>query len=427
MVCLLCIGPGGVLLSEGAHAQTARTEPETTEVSRAREYFHAGAQAYSIGEFAAAVQAFEQAYALAPRPAVLFSIAQAEKRLYFVAHERIHLANAIKLYREYLNADAHAARKLDALQALSELEPLAATLTPAPQVTVPANEVVKVSESQPTRIMIASPAEGAQISVDAAEPQFSPLIREVEPGEHVARVSASGYLSDERRIIAVKGALVTFDVALAELPATVVVLAPAGAELSIDGRLQGTIPFPKPLALAAGAHLISVTKHGYVGWSTERRLARGENATIEANMPRSIQRTTSLLMFGAAASAMTASGIFAYFALGQESSAKSFLNARGNGLLTAADLAEYRSIRSDRDHLRLAALASAGVGLGLAAAGVVLFNFDAKSAPEPFERNVYPGARTEKSNRLTPRAQRFVRAVPELGTGFAGLTLSGAF
>ena len=73
--------------------------PESVE--QAKEYFRAGAQAYAVGQYQVALQAFEQAYALAPRPAVLFSMAQAERRQYFVDQKTEHLEKAIRMFREY--------------------------------------------------------------------------------------------------------------------------------------------------------------------------------------------------------------------------------------------------------------------------------------------------------------------------------------
>jgi tetratricopeptide (TPR) repeat protein len=406
-------------------AQAQPVEAETTAVSRAREYFRAGAQAYSVGEYATAVQAFEQAYALAPRPAVLFSIAQAEKRQFFATQKREHLEKSIQSYRRYLEAEPQAARKGDAVQALAELEPLlrpasATTDTPVPSVNPSAPET-----ATPTRLMLTSPAEGAKLSLDGAAEQSSPLIREVPPGEHVVRISAPGYVTDERRIVAVEGALATFDIVLTEQPAKLLVVCPEGAALSVDGRLQGTCPFPRPLELSPGEHLVTFTDSGYVTWSSERKLERGKTTTVVARMPRTVQRTSALILFGAAASAITTSGILTYFTLEQEASAKSFLAERGNSALSATNLEEYSSIRSDRDRLRLATLTTAGIGVGLAALGAFLFNYDsstprtsAKTAATlaPLGRN--PSERFPLAN---------LGAAPELSPGFTGLRLTGAF
>jgi hypothetical protein len=397
---------------------------ESTAIARARDYFRAGAQAYSIGEYATAIQAFEQAYALAPRPAVLFSIAQAEKRQYFADQKREHLENAVRLYRQYLQAEPQATRKTDAVEALSELEPL---LSPVlSQVRPTTDSQPAPAFKAPTRVMLTSPAEGAQLSLDGAEPQGSPLIREVAPGQHVVKISAPGYATDERNVIAVEGALATFDIALAERPAKLLVIGPEGAALSIDGRLQGTCPFPKPLELSPGEHLVTFTDSGYVTWSSEQRLERGKTTTVVARMPRTIQRTSSLILFGAAASAVTASGFLAYFTLEQEASAKSFLNERGKSELSGSNLDEYNSIRSDRTKLRVATLTTAGIGVGLAALGAFLFTYDSQSVP----KQPLKGTTTSSflgSSRSQERRLSSVVVAPQLSPAFTGLSLNGSF
>ncbi len=388
-------------------AESARTE-DPAAVTQAREYFRAGARAYSVGAYAAAVQAFEQAYRVAPRPAVLFSIAQAEKKLFFLSREPGHLEKALKLYREYLASDPEVARKNDATAAVAEL--MAARPTPPPATVEQAAELEPpVPTPPPTRVMIASPTEGARISLDGRPFVGSPLILEVTPGPHRVRVAAPGHLSHERSIVSVEGSLVTFDVALREQPARLAIQAPEGAELSIDGRLQGSFPFPRALELSAGAHLIVVTQPGYEPFSVEQEFERGETISMSVRLPRTLQRTASLVMFGAAASAVTAGGVFGYFALVQQSSAESFLEERDRSRLVPADLAAYDSARRDRDNLRLASAISFGAAVALTAGGIVLYTADSKSAP------------------ARAKTARMLRAVPAVGPGLLALELSQSF
>jgi tetratricopeptide (TPR) repeat protein len=379
-------------------------------LEQAKAYFRAGAQAYAVGEYAAAVQAFEQANRLAPRPAVLFSIAQAERKQYFLDHKREHLTQAIALYRRYLETEPQAGRKVDAVGALSELEPLV-----APESTK--GEAEAPPPPPPTRVMVSSPASDAQVSLDGQTAVLSPLIREVAPGRHRVRVSAPGYLDADRSLVAVPGAFVTVDIPLAERPAELVVIAPAGAQLSIDGRVEGECPFPRPLELPAGQHLVTLTKRGLVGVSGEEVLVRGRTTVVRATMPRSPQRTASLLMLGASASALAAGGVFTYFTLSQESSARSFLEHRGNAPLAGDDLAQYNSARRDRDRLRTAAFISLGSGAGLAVASAFLFWLDGRMVTAPAGRD--RGATGPKP--------RVVGAGPVLAPGFRGFGLNGEF
>ncbi len=385
---------------------------QESSLDKAREFFQAGAQAYAVGEFAAATQAFEQAYQLVPRPAVLFSIAQAERKQYFLDHQSEHLLKAIGLYKRYLDEEPQAARKADAVQALSELEPLAAqTAAPALEAkATPSNSL-----STPTRLMITSQAQEARIRLDNQAPAESPLIRQVEPGEHQIQVTAPGYVDSTRKVVAVNGAIITVDVALTERPAKLVVIAPEGALLSIDGRVQGECPFPKPLELPAGSHLVTLTMSGFVGVSREQTLVRGQTTVVTAPMPRTLKRTVSYIMLGTAASAVTVGGVFTYFALQQQSSAQAFLDAKGRQQQLPGELSQYDSTRMARDRLRTAALASVGIGAGLAIGGALLIALDGRAVEDQTERG-HP-----KHEDLTISAQ------PLAGPGMVGVGALGTF
>ena len=385
---------------------------QETTLDTAREYFQAGAQAYAVGEYAAAIQAFEQAYRLVPRPAVLFSIAQAERKQYFLDHELSHLIKAIDLYRKYLAQESHAGRKADAVQALSEVEPIVAR-SPTPQSASSPDTTTGIVSSASTRLMITSSTPAAQIALDGDTDVDSPLIREVAPGKHQVRVTAPGFADTTRRVIAVKGDLVTIDISLVERPAQLVVMAREGALLSIDGRVQGACPFPKPLELSAGSHLITLTARGYVGLSTEQTLVRGETTVVRAPMRRTVQRTTALIMLGASASVVTAGAIFAGFAHQQSNSARGFLDARGHQQLLPDDLAQYNSAHNDRDRLNAMALAAFGVGAALAMGGLTLIALD----PGTVDAAAPNRDRSAQARTTAPR----LTAVPTLAPGFAGL------
>ncbi len=398
---VLLAGVSCFLLSRAALGQEA-------SLSQAREYFQAGAQAYSLGEYATAIQAFEQAYQLVPRPAVVFSMAQAERKQYFLDHKPEHLRRAIALYRQYISEETQPGRKPDAVQALSELEPLAAKTLPVEPETKP-EVTVNQPAPAPTRVMVTAQASDALITLDNQAPIHAPLIREVEPGEHVVRATAEGFADAERKVVAVKGALVTVDVVQQELPAKLVVKARDGAVLSIDGRIQGECPFPKPIELAAGSHLITLTLSGYVGYSREQVLGRGKTAVVSAFMPRTLQRTTGLIMLGAAASAATTGVVIGYFALQQDSSARSFLDARGQQNLSSEDLSQYYSNKADRDRLRTGALVSFGLGAGFAMGGALLIALDKNSVETP----------ENQGSRSLAKSPPSVR--PALAPGYLGL------
>jgi len=107
----------------------AHTAFAQTNVDQAKTFFTAGAQAYERGDFLGAIQAFERAYQLAPRPAILFSIAQAYRRQYYIDKKPEPLKSAVANYRKYLEQAPDGNRRADAAQALAELGPAADRLS----------------------------------------------------------------------------------------------------------------------------------------------------------------------------------------------------------------------------------------------------------------------------------------------------------
>ena len=95
-------------------------EPTPDEVERARTFFNAGAQAYSAARYADAVRSFDQAYELAPRPQLLFSLAQAERKEYFAGNDPSYLRRAIQHYKAYLDQVASGGRRSEATEAKAD-------------------------------------------------------------------------------------------------------------------------------------------------------------------------------------------------------------------------------------------------------------------------------------------------------------------
>ncbi|MBI5534283.1 MAG: PEGA domain-containing protein [Deltaproteobacteria bacterium] len=384
-------------------------EPEA--VDKAKTYFHAGAQAYAVGQYQAAVQAFEQAWELAPRPAILFSMAQAERRQYFVDRKREHLDRAINLFRQYIEVVPQGGRKVDAVQALSELEPLATGLSPRRE---------QPPAKPHTRVMVTAAAQGARISLDGAPARSSPVIEEASPGNHSVVVSAPGYFEEQRQVVAVESELVALDVPLRERPATLRVIAAEGTQLSIDGRFQGVAPFARDLELPAGKHLLSLNRSGFLGISQEIELKRGESAWVRASMPRSRQRTISLIMLGASVSALAAGGVFAYYSKGRDKVAKTFLEDQGTERMTPERLDQYNSARLDRDRFRNAALGAVGFSAALAITGGALYMLDRPVSSTPASSTAMGAARALGRGRS-------YGAIPLVQPGYWGIGVAGQF
>jgi tetratricopeptide (TPR) repeat protein len=395
-------------------AGSARAEPQD-KLAQARAYFNVGVRAYAAGQYGDAVQAFQQAYKLTPREGLLFSLAQAHRKQYYVGRKADDLRAAIKYYHQYLDRVTRGGRRSDAADALAELEPLAAKLETeaAPTAVVP--------EAKPvTQVMISSPTLGVHVDIDGRRAGKLPLVSDVAPGKHRVRLSARGYQDYVRDIVVLSGSTVPIDQALADTPARLSVLAPNGAQVSIDGAVIGAAPLPT-LRLAPGKHFVAVTANGRRPFSRELSLERGQVMTLDAPLAGSTQRAVSYILLGAGASSFVASGVLALGAYQKQKDAEAILDHRTSANISAEERDAYASFRDRRDGYRTASIVAAGAGLALAGTGVALFVFD--------EPHVTPPAAPRERRPLGPEApaQLEISALPSVGPGSAGATLFGRF
>jgi len=343
---------------------------EAEDLARAKTLFEVGAKAYGRGNFPAAIQAFEQSQKLAPRAGLVFSLAQAYRKQYYIDKQVENLSRALALYRDYLSQVPDGGRRAEAAEIIAELEPVAERLG------VKADAGAG-SAAKKTRIMISSPIEEALVELDGEKPAPAPLFIEAKPGKHNVKLTAPGYFPESRAFDLEEGAVVALDVALRELPAQVTVDTASGAQISVDGRYVATTPQLAPLELEPGAHLFTVVKNGHLAFSEEIDLGRGESRRIPAPLRSSSQRFVSYSLLGVSAAGLVAGGVFTGLAVAAQSQAQSILDQTRAGNVPAEKLSEYnQALASRTDFSRVAGI---GFGIGAAAgiAGVLLYAFDA--------------------------------------------------
>lgn len=407
-LCLALICASLLASHAAAQEQSARARAEAS--------FKAGAAAYAAGEYLAAIQALEAAYELTPLPAIAFSLAQAERRHYFVAHELPHLERAIALYRSYVTQVQTGGRRADALDALSQLEPLAAVA--GAQVAIPAG--AGPAAAQPTRLMITCEAPGARIALDGAEPGPSPLIREVEPGKHSAVVEADGFSPARRELIALRGELILGEVALSERPSTLIVEAPADADVYVDGTFTG-----QGLArvqLGSGEHRLAVAAKGSRVVYRSLLLTRGQTQTARIVLTRTPQRKASLGLFIAGGAVMATGIILGGLAIHEEDQAQAFLDRQERGNVSVGQLADYHDHVSDRDLMRTLSIAGIGGSMVLFVSALLLRELDRPNAQE-----IYRDARGSGRQSSPMSVSLGLHVEPWLGAGKFGAALRQRF
>jgi hypothetical protein len=371
LVTLLSAPYGGT----SAAAQAAAAVP-AGEQREAKHYFEAGAAAYAMGDYRAAIQAFAAAYALTPLPAIAFSLAQAERRQYFVSHEPPHLLRAIELFRAYLAAVGTGGRRADATDALAQLEPLALAVqqsgTASPTAT---------SDAERTRLLVRCEAKGARISLDGGAQQPSPLIVETAAGPHRVRVEAPGYFPSEQQVTAVSGELVPIEVTLQERPAVVLVQGDHGAEVFVDGE-RADLAGDGRLELRAGRHQLAFAKKGHSLQTRTLQLERGQTRRLQPRLSWTGQRVAAISLFAIGGGTLITGLSFAGIALDREHAAKQLDSRRDTTTLSPNERESYEDAVEDRNRARVAAIVGLTAAAGCLLTGFLLYQLD---DPSPLE------------------------------------------
>ncbi|WP_437274664.1 PEGA domain-containing protein [Sorangium sp. So ce375] len=414
----LCV----VLMALAATALAPSAAAAEEDIEQAKALFNAGAQAYAATRYRDAVQSFEAAYRKAPRPALLFSLAQAYRRLYVVEQSPEALRAAIANYRRYLEDVPQGGRRADATEALSELGVIAARLeasAPASTAAPAAPEAAPPDVKPRTRINVTSPTAGARVSIDAGAPVDVPLMAEVQPGKHRIKITADGHVDEEREVVAIEGDVLGIDRELRERPALLQVKAPVGAQVTLDGRLVGTTPLP-PIQVAPGKRFFVATKNGHRPFSRELSLGRGERRVIEVGLSSSFQRKMS---YGLAAMGALSAGVGVLTlasSLAEEEKAREIAEKRAVQGISEEELGDYRAHLDTRDELANATMGLFGAAAAFALGGFVIYAFDTPNPP-PLP------ARTDPAPARTGGPMLELSAVPVLGPGFGGAGLIGRF
>lgn len=413
-----------VVLAQKASAAPSRTDKPGSgdETARARSLFDAGARAYESGQFEAAIQAFEQAYAITPREGLLFSLAQAHRKQHAVSRDPQSLRAAVDYYRKYLAQVKEGARRKDAAEALEQLEPLLASAG--------GGAPVAPSGKRGTIVQISSNTPAALVALDGATPSPAPLTREVIPGVHRVRISAPGFHDDEQSIEAIEGQFLPFSFPLRALLAKLRVEGESGADISIDGRYVGTTPLAVPLEVEAGRHFVSVGANGHKTYSTELGLTRGETRALQVDLDATGQRTVAWFVMISGVTIAAVGGVFGVVALAREGDAQEVLERASASQIPASDVVRYESARVDRDGFAVASIATLAGGGLVTLIGAGLYLFDEPSPVAPPSSDAAPGSPGAPADAAPPAplgAPLELGLSPLLGPEVAGGLLRGRF
>lgn len=232
----------GLVLSLGILFLTAAAAGEPIPPD-AGVHFRQGLALADLGRFEEASIEFESAYAISPRPAVLYNIGMAH-----AASRRASLA--VKAFKQYLQASGTETEPLRLKEAREQIQKLEGQLA-----------ILKLRVEPPT----------AEIRIDGRGIEHWGELT-LDPGKHFLSVSAQGYASLERELVIAVGERADLSVALESTPCNQLKLLTGflsikcevpDVEVIADNVVIATTPRVGPIILQAGERRIGFRRLGY--------------------------------------------------------------------------------------------------------------------------------------------------------------------
>jgi hypothetical protein len=290
------------------------------------------------------------------------------------------LRRAIGLYRDYLKQDPAPKRREDAMQALAALMPLEVRFGAAADGAADPNEPPK---KPPTRLLLSTPADGAEVSVDGGPFVRAPFVAQVQPGPHTVKVRAAGYEEEELGVQAVPNELVPRHVVLRPKPARLFVSGTSGARVAVDGQLRATLPMTAPLAIDPGAHFVTVNAAGHEPFGEVVELQRDGTTQIAAHLRTTRQRVAAWTTLAVGAAGAVVGGALGGVALVRQSDAATLADKQRTTPLLPNERDQYNSAVKARDDFARAAAITGGVSVLALAVGVGMFALDKPEVVAP--------------------------------------------
>ena len=400
-----------ILATAAALVAAASPPARADDKADAEMLFRAGEKAFDAGQYGPAADAFEQAYAKLPLPAIAFSAAQAYRLQYFIDKQPMRLKRAVELYRKYIDDQKTGGRVSDAASNLAQLEPLLQQMQAAG-----ANMTAPMPPRQ-TRLMVMADVDGATAKIDG-QGGAAPLVQEVKPGEHTVEVTADGYFPVTVKAKAVDGEMVPVDISLKPEPAKLDVSGTDGAHVTVDGRPLGNAPIDGA-EVPAGKHLVTITHTGRVPYVRELELRYGKTSTIDAELRTTTQRKVSRIVLVGGGALAIATGLEGLAAWSADSDASKLQKQLASGGQTPATLAQYEQDKARRDDRVRTTEILGGVSAIVLVTGALMYSLDDPSAEgtAPLRDDDTGAAKSKKK----------IDIEPMMAPSGAGVMIGGSF
>jgi len=364
----------------------------------AERYFRAGEKAYRAQSFEAAATSFDRAYEELPLPEIAFSSAQAHRRAYRIASDRdaaiAHATQAVAMYKVYLDKVKKGGRVADAIDSLREMErelerigalkpaapgaPAPAPPPPPPKHTRLGVLVVFADQTASSALKEISDEPSAAMQRVAtfidAKPVPPDELVDVEPGEHIVRAESEGYMPKERKVKVVKDSEPFETLELEPAPARVTVVTDDDAAISVDGRAAGSVA-----EVAAGKHVITVTRRGRQPVAREIVVTRGQQITMHVELEMTLKRRAVPWVIGGAAglALVSITGIVPWLVF--DNQARDLGKQLQVGDQEPSVGEDYNNALARRDGVATGMWISGGAAVVVAGVGAALYFFDTPS------------------------------------------------
>ncbi len=301
--------------SPTASASTS-AKPVDPRMAEAQKLFSQGVEAHNQAQWAEALSAFEQAYAIVQNAIISYNIGYCERALgHYVRAQRAFkraLAENDSKGGTVLSPEI----KSDTEGFLQEAEQLVvkATVKIRPleaAIVVDGRPIGKTPDPNVFAASLEPPGPGAPAPAET----FTLLL---DPGNHVFILSLKGFKDAVSNQTLRPGEALELNFELDKLPATIRISSDVeGAVVRVGPVDVG--PVPVDVKRAAGTYPVVVQKEGYVPYETTLTVQAGEEAKIEAVLPKAKLNVAEQWWFWTAiVGALGTAAVVTYFAVRPE-------------------------------------------------------------------------------------------------------------
>lgn len=222
-----------------------------------------GRRAYGRGDFEGAIEDFQAAFDIEPKPAAVYNVAKSYEKM-------ARYQDALVYYARYLELAPDATDRADVERIMGRLR--------------------DDLKSRFQELVVASNPPGADVYLDDRNDGMigqTNLHAKLKPGPHVLFVVLNGYEPIKRAFIMPEDKPLSLDFSLEELENVGYVsidVDQPGARIFIDGAIVGLSPYAQKKALEAGEHQVQVELSGYDRFAQPFTVQRDADTALDIQL-----------------------------------------------------------------------------------------------------------------------------------------------